>query len=68
MSVEIQAKMKVAMSTEKGEIFPAGTEVLLLEQVGDEWFVEITIPDDDKPTGKRYEYLMAPHQDLDIEQ
>ena len=56
------------MSTEKGEIFPAGTDVILLEQVGDEWFAEIVIPDESRPAGKRYEYLMAAHHDLDIEQ
>ena len=68
VSVEIKARTKVALSTEKGEIFPAGTQCLLLEQVGEEWFTEFVILDASRPTGKRYEHLMAHQRDLDIEQ
>jgi hypothetical protein len=67
-SVEIKAKTKIAISDERGEIFPAGTDVLLLDQDREEWFAEFTIPDESRPTGKRYAYVMVHQGDLDIEQ
>ena len=67
-SVEIKARTKVLLTSERGEIFPAGSECLLLDQVGDEWFVEFEISDANRPTGKRYDYIMVDGHDLNIEQ
>lgn len=68
MSIEIAARTKVEVTTDSGNTFPAGTDVLLLEQVGDEWFTEFVIPDSSRPTGRRWDYMMVKHVDLDINQ
>ena len=66
--VEIPAKTKVALLDDRGFAFPIGTDVLLLEQLGDEWFVEIVTLDDTTRCGKRYSHFMVKHDNLDIEQ
>lgn len=68
MSVEIAAKTKVQVVTDSGNTFPAGTDVLLLEQVGDEWFTEFVIADPSSASGRRWDYAMVKHCDLDISQ
>lgn len=68
MSVEIAAKTKIELTTDCGETFPVGTRVLLLEQVGDEWFTEFVIENVDAQGKKRWAYMMVKHEDLDISQ
>ena len=66
--VEIRAKTKIRLVDDAGIIFPAGTEALLLEQLGDEWFIEIVTIDSSMRCGKRYSHFMVKHADLDIHQ
>jgi hypothetical protein len=68
VSIEIAARTKIDLTTDSGDMFPAGTDVLLLEQVGDEWFTEFVIEDSSRLTGKRWAYMMVAHGDLDISQ
>lgn len=66
--VEIRAKTKIVLLDDRGSAFPVGVEVLLLEQLGDEWFVEIVTLDSSMRCGKRYSHFMVKHENLDIEQ
>ncbi len=66
--VEIPAKTKVVLLDDHGVAFPIGTDVLLLEQLGDEWFAEIVTLDSSRRCGKRYSHFMVKHENLDIEQ
>ena len=66
--VEIPAKTKVVLLDDHGFAFPIGTDVLLLEQLGDEWFAEVVTLDSSRRCGKRYSHFMVKHEDLQIEQ
>ncbi len=68
--VDLHAKTKVEVRNSRGDVFPAGTEVTLIEEAhadgGDGFFVEVAVSDSACSAGVRYACFVMLTDELDL--
>jgi hypothetical protein len=68
--VDLRAKTKIEVRNSRGDVFPPGTEVTLIEEAhaggGEGFFVEVGVADSTCTAGVRYACFVMLTDDLDL--